>query len=163
MILLRRRVMEDKAVNGERRTVNSKGVTQMQLRSMKLAIVAAMVLCVSGLAQAADLAVTLWEVPAGAEPGSRDGWKPAKAAASYAGGAALENGKIVVVAAIGGDSIMLIPADRTLKASAQIVPVADGKGFGKITGVKVEKPEESEASLKVSFSGADLSIDLGQG
>jgi hypothetical protein len=105
----------------------------------------------------------VWEIPAGTEPGNRDGWKPAKAAASYSGGAALDNGRIAVVAAVGGDSILLIPADRALKASAQIVPVADGKGFGKITGAKIEKQEESEASLKVSFAGADLSIGLGQG
>lgn len=105
----------------------------------------------------------VWEIPAGGDALSRDSWIPAKGSGVYKGGAAVENGKVAIVAAVGGESVLLIPGDRGIKATAQIVPVAAGKGFGKITGVRLEHKEESEVTLKVTFVGADISVGLRQG
>lgn len=104
--------------------------------------------------------VSVKEVPAGAEAAARDTWKTAVAGSRFAGGAALENGRIVVVAAVGGEGIMLLPADRNLKGSALITPFTAGKETGKITGVRLDKQDETEASLKVSFGGADLNVAI---
>lgn len=105
--------------------------------------------------------LTVWELRGGAEASDKAGWKAAGDASAFPKGGALENGKISVIAPVGGEAVLLIPADRGLKASARIVPVtADGKGFGAIAGVKLEKQDESEASLKVSFKGVELSVGI---
>jgi hypothetical protein len=103
----------------------------------------------------------VWELPAQADAASRDGWKAVEAGAAFRHGAALDNGRITLLAAVGSDVVQLLPSDRSLKAGAQIVPVAaDGKGLGKIIGVKLAKREDDEAALTVSFQSAEVSVAI---
>jgi hypothetical protein len=123
----------------------------------------AVLLCCA-IAQGAK--VKAWELPAGAEvsPAKRDGWKEAAAGAALAGGAALENGNLVVVVAPGAKTAALFtkPGEGA-PTKVEIAIIQEGGTVGTVEKVGISKLDAGGGTLRISAGSANADITLQPG
>ncbi len=109
--------------------------------------------------------VEVWELPHGeAKSAGRAGWKPAAAGAVPAGGAALENKALLVVAQPGQAGAVLYFKGSEAVRRAELAIVAAGTAQSTpIAKVEVAKAEAGEGVLRVTAGAASAEIVLGAG
>lgn len=111
-------------------------------------------------AQAQDLKI--WDLPAGAKPESRDGWKDGSGAGSFKSGAAVENDKIVLLAA-PGRGIVVSSLDKDAPSSVDIGVVDDKGAECKVDKVKIDKKEASEVTLQADCGATVVKLRVALG
>lgn len=108
--------------------------------------------------------VRVWEVPAGAKPDDRTGWKSAEAGAAFKSGAALQNGKVVVLVAAGGPGAVVRSVRDGVPATATVgVVPAGAASTGKVERVELAKKERGEAVLRLGSGASQVDVKLKAG
>ncbi len=128
-----------------------------------LAMTSLMVL--AGPAALAGARVTVWELPKGeAKPAARSAWKAAAAGAVTAGGAALENKSLLVVAQPGQPGAVVYYKGEATARRAQLALLSRGaQSAAAIAKVEVTKAEAGEGALRVTAGTVSAEIVLGAG
>lgn len=103
----------------------------------------------------------LWEVPKGATADGRAAWKTADGGA-LAGGAAVENGRILVLAAAGSPGLVLAAAnDGATSVQVRLVPAAGPAG--NLDRIEISGKDAGEALLRVGAGAAQASVRIAAG
>ncbi len=118
------------------------------------------VLTLCPLARAAG--VSAWELPAGAKanPDARGDWKPAAQGAAPAAGAAIDNGRILILVQPGAAGPILFTQNAEGKGTRVDLVFATGGRTAPVRGVAVVDVDEDEGTLRVSAGDcqADLTV-----